>query len=260
MKNDAGEKITFIKEQVDSIGQNADGIKEKMKNAFADAFQPPEDGDWGKVWTAMESGSTKAAGSVTSDWDQVWDAFLASGSEDIKELERQLTALTKDRHVKVYVESVQKNRWGGLINGYQTGGEVQHYARGGKLPGYGGGDRVRALLEPGEFVVRKEAVSHYGVAVMQALNSMRLNNLDAIKARVGGLISQATTVREQRFQQGGFALPTNDKNSSSGTINVNLTFPGSTQAVPMQIGSEHLNQLEREMKKMQRYSSGKRSR
>lgn len=46
---------------------------------------------------------------------------------------------------------------------------------GGKLPGYGGGDRVLALLEPGEFVVRKEAVAQYGIDYLHALNSMRLN-------------------------------------------------------------------------------------
>lgn len=45
----------------------------------------------------------------------------------------------------------------------------------GKIPGYGGGDRVLAILEPGEFIVRKEAVAQYGIDYLHALNSMRLN-------------------------------------------------------------------------------------
>ena len=104
MKNDAGEKINLVKKQVEGIGTSA----AEVKKAFAAAFQPPEDGDWGKVWTAMESGSNKAAGTVTSEWDKVWDAWLASGSEDVEKLEQMLSALLKDRHMKVYVETVQK--------------------------------------------------------------------------------------------------------------------------------------------------------
>ena len=44
----------------------------------------------------------------------------------------------------------------------------------GKIPGYGGGDRVLAMLEPGEFIVRKEAVAKYGIDFLHAINSMRL--------------------------------------------------------------------------------------
>jgi hypothetical protein len=251
MKSAAGEKITLIKQQVEGIGASADQVKEQMKNAFADVFQPPEDRDWRKVWAAMESGSKQSADTVTSDWNRVWDTWLSSGSEDIKRLHEQLSELVKDRHMKVYVETVQQNRWGGLIGAYQTGGEVARYARGGKLPGYGGGDRVRALLEPGEFVVRKEAVSHYGVELMQALNAMRLDKIDTIKARVGGLIDQATATREQRFQQGGLATT----GGPAETINVNMMFPGSSRAVPMKIGPEHARQLLREIRKMNHRAS-----
>jgi len=42
----------------------------------------------------------------------------------------------------------------------------------GKIAGYGGGDIVRAMLEPGEFVARKEAVSKYGPDFFEGLNKM----------------------------------------------------------------------------------------
>lgn len=50
-----------------------------------------------------------------------------------------------------------KNRWGGYISGY------------------GGGDRIRALLEPGEFVLRKEVVKALGLSSLTKLNNMGFN-------------------------------------------------------------------------------------
>jgi len=43
---------------------------------------------------------------------------------------------------------------------------------GGHIPGWGGGDRVRALLEPGEFVLRKEAVRALGLDQVNKWNRM----------------------------------------------------------------------------------------
>ncbi|MBW2006173.1 MAG: hypothetical protein JRI72_16530, partial [Deltaproteobacteria bacterium] len=53
----------------------------------------------------------------------------------------------------------------------QAGGPVG-FDRGGKLQGYGGGDTVPAMLEKGEFVIRKEAVEKYGSGLFENLNSM----------------------------------------------------------------------------------------
>jgi hypothetical protein len=62
---------------------------------------------------------------------------------------------------------------------------VQRFARGGKLPGFGGGDRIPALLEAGEFVVRKEAVSRFGSGIFHMLNNLRLPKF-AAGGQVGG--------------------------------------------------------------------------
>lgn len=75
-------------------------------------------------------------------------------------------------------------------NPLQVGGLKE----GGSLPGYGGGDRIPALLEAGEFVVRKEAVKKWGVGFFAALNALRGRITTAAK---GGLIP--------RFQSGGLA-------------------------------------------------------
>ena len=58
-----------------------------------------------------------------------------------------------------------------VYSGNGGGGETK--ARwGGYIPGWGGGDRVRALLEPGEFVLRKEAVQALGLEQISKWNRL----------------------------------------------------------------------------------------
>jgi len=70
---------------------------------------------------------------------------------------------------------------------HQAGGLVG-LQRGGKLSGYGGGDIVPALLEPGEFVLRKEAVVKYGVRLLQALNSLKVPVQVLPRFALGGMV------------------------------------------------------------------------
>jgi TP901 family phage tail tape measure protein len=58
-------------------------------------------------------------------------------------------------------------RFGGFIQKLRNGGAFS-----GKLPGYGGGDIVNAKLEPGEFVLRKEAVRNIGVNALRGMNNL----------------------------------------------------------------------------------------
>ena len=69
---------------------------------------------------------------------------------------------------------------GGLLHGFglfHTGGPVKLAtggslgATGGAIGGYGGGDRIPALLEQGEYVMRKEAVQQVGVNNLNAINA-----------------------------------------------------------------------------------------
>jgi len=78
-------------------------------------------------------------------------------------------------------------RWGGLIDGY------------------GGGDRVHALLEPGEFVLRKEAVRKLGLS-----NVFDLNNLDIPKPS-----RSVDRVSIPSFSSGGYV-------GSSSVINIHV--------------------------------------
>ncbi|TET81769.1 MAG: phage tail tape measure protein, partial [Candidatus Heimdallarchaeota archaeon] len=85
-----------------------------------------------------------------------------------------------------------ESRWGGLI---------KKFARGAKLPGWGGGDKIKALLEAGEWVIRKEAVQKYGSALFEALNSLSFNiedMLGGVMKQMGGMIPQPV-----KYQSGG---------------------------------------------------------
>ena len=205
-------------------------------------------GDWGKVWEAMKTNgqvafediNKAAAGqkehivAVEKEWVRAAPRIKGLWIEMFDELGRKIDAVTKPRTVTVYTNVVD--------NGIKraTGGPIPGLARGGRLPGYGGGDKVRALLEPGEFVVRKEAVSRYGTAYLQALNEMRVNDIGTVKANLGGLIARLNTSSAQRLQQGGLA--------SSGPpemVNLNLTLPGGVGPIPMKIGQNELIQLKR---------------
>ena len=109
------------------------------------------------------AGDTEALG---TDWGRVWDAMQRGAIDDIDAVDSRLDRLTdKRREVTIYVKEVVQKAVGGLIQGY---------AGGGRLPGYGGGDRIPALLEAGEFIIRKEAVARFGASMFAALNSLQL--------------------------------------------------------------------------------------
>ncbi|MEM4227508.1 MAG: phage tail tape measure protein, partial [Candidatus Caldarchaeum sp.] len=57
------------------------------------------------------------------------------------------------------------------------------FQTGGMVPGTGSGDRVPALLEPGEFVLRKDAVRALGLSTVEALN-----RAGAMRFQTGGLV------------------------------------------------------------------------
>jgi len=104
----------------------------------------------------------------------------------------------------------------------QTGGPI-HARTGRHLSGYGGGDRIPLLAEAGEYIVRKEAVRHYGRAVFDSLNRM---SADGILSRMsvpafanGGIVPTGAS---------GGAPGTSGGTLEFGTVNLNLdgkTYP-----------------------------------
>ena len=86
----------------------------------------------------------------------------------------------------IHESTVQTNRTGGVIRKFADGGFAP---KSGKLPGFGGGDKIKALLEPGEFIIRKESVQKYGLAAMERINQGK----EAIRRKLGGIIPRFAT-------------------------------------------------------------------
>lgn len=81
-------------------------------------------------------------------------------------------------------------------------GGIAKLQRGSKLPGFGGGDKIRALLEAGEWVIRKEAVQKYGSSLFAALNNLTFDVQDllgGVMKKMGGFINPPV----HKFQTGG---------------------------------------------------------
>jgi len=84
---------------------------------------------------------------------------------------------------------------GGQNKPFARGGTVRKFARGGVVPGAGSGDTVPAMLEPGEFVIRKKAV--------ETIGSDNLHNMN--KYGGGGSIRSGRSGKTIKFGKGGKA-------------------------------------------------------
>jgi hypothetical protein len=91
-------------------------------------------------------------------------------------------------------DSSEGERTGGYISS-RVGGFIQKLRSGGafsgKLPGYGGGDIVNAKLEPGEFVLRKEAVKQIGVNALRSLNNLNSPGQKSLSPQSGTSSSES---------------------------------------------------------------------
>jgi len=98
---------------------------------------------------------------------EAYNAAIKSTGDQLVE-----TASKVQQSYKTYIPSSSYTE-GGTSTGPAV--ETEKKAFGGHISGYGGGDTVPALLEPGEFVLRKESVKKYGTHNIAALNEGRVS-------------------------------------------------------------------------------------
>jgi TP901 family phage tail tape measure protein len=173
-------------------------------------------------WTATADGIKRQLDEIAKQREANVRITL-SGLEAAKEDLRKLTqAATK--HITIVTHHVDAKKSGGIMGDAARGLKA---VTGRLLGGYGGGDKINAWLEPGEGVVRKEAIRKYGAAFFHAYNEMRLNAADILRAKLSGLtssirlpsqgatqfafqgggIAQAGETMTIRFQAGGAEMP-----------------------------------------------------
>lgn len=116
---------------------------------------------------------TEFMGSVSNVLSGAKKAFAPGVDVPVNWLnfEDPLKEIRKDEKKRVYVEYINTNEPPSSKSASITSATpVSTWSTGGFISGYGGGDRIRALLEPGEFVLNKEAVRSAGLAQVMAWN------------------------------------------------------------------------------------------
>ena len=91
----------------------------------------------------------------------------------------RIKKLMAEGYTKAQVNKIQDevNRryyaTGGMVKGYAAGGMIGKYMADGGFPGMPkrGTDTIPAMLTPGEFVIRKQAVQNFGVDNLESINS-----------------------------------------------------------------------------------------
>lgn len=177
--------VSILKEQQEVAAKAMDELVGQSGFADLTAGMSKAEKLWLESWRNMQTSAEQAVEEVSFkisaqqvQIESIEQAWLRSWANNrnyfvqvTDELRRRLDEATRPRTVTVYTAEVVRRATGGLINAF---------ARGGRLPGYGGGDRVSALLEAGEFVMRKEAVRKFGAGFFESLNSLKLPDLSSL--------------------------------------------------------------------------------
>ena len=124
---------------------------------------------------------------------------------------------------------------GGMVAGFNNGGGYQNVPMSRRVPGSGNYDKVKALLTPGEFVIRKEAVAKYGEGLMQAINSAKLSP-EEFSIPTFNTGSSGISTSGMDAQKSGVMY-----NSNNYAINVNVK----SEANPDQIARTVMNNIKR---------------
>ena len=168
--------------------------------------------------------------------------YVTPKFEDVFKAIEQIIQNTSSTHT-VYVNTVQNNATGGLIQHLSSGGRVaaQTFRRVvGTIsgPGTGTSDEVPVMASNGEFMVKTDAVKYYGVDFMNALNNKRLPVAPgyAIGGQIGALGFPATAPSAGSPTPQGEVLGTLVFNFPSRSIPGQFT-PGNAAALAQELRS-----------------------
>ena len=219
-----GEEVIVSKQE--ALETSMDGVKRAGELAVAtlkqqqDAAAKMMDDLTGK--SGMQDLS-KGMDESKRQWLKNWQAMRDATMHELDQVEQRIRKITTDKHMTIYVNEVVKKAVGGMIRA----------ATGGKLAGYGGGDRIPALLEAGEFIVRKEVVARLGGGFFHALNNFQLPKMP-------------------RFATGG---PVGAAAGGGSSININLTMP-TGNSYQVQSDPMTADRMLRDIARMRRLRSG----
>ena len=204
--NSMDTEVSEFAKSFQGIGDIANKVKPQIKDALSQKDIDDSIKEYAKSLGIVEEKAneiSKVKITPEVDKDEKVSAF------------KTLLGTIKDVFVKIIVDIPNislfnsfMNKWDSIIDGstkhlyvvthHSSTHDGEGYATGGSIPGYGGGDTVKALLEPGEWVIRKEAVKKFGSAFMSKINSGFLSHIP--KFATGGQVFGSDT---PKFATGG---------------------------------------------------------
>jgi TP901 family phage tail tape measure protein len=108
---------------------------------------------------------------------------------------------------------------------FNKGGKVLGFARGGMVPGSGNRDTVPAMLQPGEFVIRKSSVNKLGAGNLAAMNQNRYASGGLIDRIASGKKTVGAALLENRgLTPGNFSISKEEIQKRS-NLKLNDKFP-----------------------------------
>ncbi len=125
----------------------------------------------GKFATGF-AGSFKRGGGAGEFGETVGGSITSGSEKDRAEAtKRSSEAIRNNTDALVNLTSAVNNLTNAMATRkFNEGGKVLAFARGGVVPGSGNRDTVPAMLQPGEFVIRKKAVETIGASRLQSIN------------------------------------------------------------------------------------------
>lgn len=125
------------------------------------------------------------------------DAFTnaITGAKKVKDAFKDMADAMLNEITKMSIQAATRALMGGLgLGEFSKGGLVKKFARGGLVTGGSGvKDDVPALLNRGEFVVRRSSVNKFGSGLFQALNE----NQNLQRFASGGIVELGSTDKEK---------------------------------------------------------------
>lgn len=130
---------------------------------------------------------------------------------------------------------VKKYGAGGKVKKYGIGG-IAKYMAGGVVGGFGNYDNVPAILTPGEFVIRREAVEKYGRNFFAALNSTIYDNKPSFST---------PSFETPRIQSPAFESNETEKSPVMYNNNYSVSINVKSDSNPDQIARTVIDQIKR---------------
>ena len=169
---DFGGKIKKFREEMEKVeAKPINPVEGAAKEAEQELVQI--NGVWQNVAKNIEDTNQDTSNRFGEHWSGTFADFEKQGLAAASQVDKALDRAARPRSTTITVQQVEKRALGGLIG-------AARLATGGKLAGFGGGDRIPALLEAGEYVIRKEAVARFGAGLFDRLNSLRLPDLSTL--------------------------------------------------------------------------------